>query len=474
VSEAASYTNIYTRTTILAAFFYDNQVRRFLIQFAKIFSSWYVTKGKDPAGNDILVRVPVMYGDSSRQASTIIANNSASNLPSAPLITYYITALEYDQKRTQDPTFVDRINVRQRAYNSETQTYEQTQGQAFTIERLMPVPYTLRLSVDFWTTNYNQKLEIIEQLGTLFNPSLEIQSTDNFIDWTSLSVVYQDGLTFSSRTIPQGTGNPIDVMTWKFYIPIWLSTASKLKKLGVIEKIIASIYKGNALTDIQDEDLLLGTRQKITPYGYKLLLIGNSLQLLPANEAFNPPNEDLELPPNPNTSLYWSSLLNVYGTLRPGISQIWLENPFMNTEIVGTIVPDPVDDRLLIYSIDPDTLPQNTLDPVDSVINPLLVGPNAGLPGPVNGRRYLIVENVGSVGDSTVSWGDLVAYANDIIEYDSSTSSWFVAFDSAQATTVEYVTNLTTNVQYRYVNTEGMWMKSWEGWYDQGDYSIVI
>ena len=458
----------------MAAFFYDNQVRRFLIQFAKIFSSWYVTKGKDPAGNDILVRVPVMYGDSSRQASTIIANNSASNLPSAPLITYYITALEYDQKRTQDPTFVDRINVRQRAYNSETQTYEQTQGQAFTIERLMPVPYTLRLSVDFWTTNYNQKLEIIEQLGTLFNPSLEIQSTDNFIDWTSLSVVYQDGLTFSSRTIPQGTGNPIDVMTWKFYIPIWLSTASKLKKLGVIEKIIASIYKGNALTDIQDEDLLLGTRQKITPYGYKLLLIGNSLQLLPANEAFNPPNEDLELPPNPNTSLYWSSLLNVYGTLRPGISQIWLENPFMNTEIVGTIVPDPVDDRLLIYSIDPDTLPQNTLDPVDSVINPLLVGPNAGLPGPVNGRRYLIVENVGSVGDSTVSWGDLVAYANDIIEYDSSTSSWFVAFDSAQATTVEYVTNLTTNVQYRYVNTEGMWMKSWEGWYDQGDYSIVI
>jgi hypothetical protein len=458
----------------MAQFFYDNQVRRFLIQFAKIFSNWYVTKGKDPAGNDILVRVPVMYGDSSRQASTIIANNSASNLPSAPLITYYITALEYDQKRTQDPTFVDRINVRQRAYNSETQSYEQTQGQAFTIERLMPVPYTLRLSVDFWTTNYNQKLELIEQLGTLFNPSLEIQSTDNFIDWTSLSVVYQDGLTFSSRTIPQGTGNPIDVMTWKFYIPIWLSTASKLKKMGVIEKIIASIYKGNALTDIQDEDLLLGTRQKITPYGYKLLLIGNSLQLLPANEAFYPPNEDLELPPNPNTSLYWSSLLNVYGTLRPGISQIWLQNPFMDTEIVGTIVPDPVDDRLLIYSIDPDTLPQNTLDPVDGVINPLVTGPNAGLPGPVNGRRYLIVDNVGSAGDSTVAWGILVAYANDIIEYDSSTSSWFVAFDSAQATTVEYVTNLTTNVQYRYVNTEGMWMKSWEGWYDQGDYSIVI
>ena len=458
----------------MAQFFYDNQVRRFLIQFGKIFSNWYVTKGKDPAGNDILVRVPVMYGDSSRQASTIIANNSASNLPSAPLITYYITGLEYDQKRTQDPTFIDKIQVRQRSYNTETQSYETVQGQAFTVERLMPVPYTLRMSVDLWTTNYNQKLELIEQLGVLFNPSMEIQSTDNFIDWTSLSVVYQDGLTFSSRSIPQGTGNPIDVMTWKFYMPIWISTASKLKKMGVIEKIIASIHKGTALQDIQNDDLLLGTRQKITPYGYKLLLIGNSLQLLPANQDFYPSNEDLDLPPNPNTSLYWSSLLNVYGTIRPGISQIWLQNPFMDTEIVGTIVPDPVDDRLLIYDIDPDTLPQNTLDPVDSVINPLVTGPNAGLPPAENGMRYLIVDNIGHEGDTTIAWGNVVAYANDIIEYDSGTGEWFVSFDSAQATTVEYVTNLTTSIQYRYVNTEDAWMKSWEGWYGQGDYSIVI
>ncbi|MEI7463692.1 MAG: hypothetical protein WCK03_04845, partial [Candidatus Taylorbacteria bacterium] len=228
----------------LANFFYDNQIRRFLIQFAKVFSSWQVTKGKDPNGNEILMRVPIMYGDSSRQAATIIANNSASNLQSAPMITYYISGLEYDQKRTQDPWFVDKINVRQRALNTETGDYETTQGQAFTIERLMPVPYTLRVTVDFWTTNYQQKLELIEQLGTLFNPALEIQSTDNYVDWTSLSVVFQDGLTFSSRSIPQGSGNPIDVMSWKFYMPIWISAASKLKKMGVIHKIIASIFKG--------------------------------------------------------------------------------------------------------------------------------------------------------------------------------------------------------------------------------------
>ena len=99
----------------MAQYFYDGQIRRFLIQFAKIFSSWQVTRGNDSQGNPILVRVPIMYGDQSRQAATVIANNSASNLPTAPMITYYISGLEYNQKWTTDPTFVDKLNVSQRA-----------------------------------------------------------------------------------------------------------------------------------------------------------------------------------------------------------------------------------------------------------------------------------------------------------------------------------------------------------------------
>lgn len=457
----------------MAKFFYDNQIRRFLVQFARIFSNWYVTKGKDPAGNEILVRVPIQYGDQSRMVSTVIGNNSPSSLPSAPMITYYISGLEYDQSRTQEPYFVDNLAVRRRTFNVDTQQFETTQGDAFTVERIMPVPYTLRITVDFWTTNYNQKLELLEQLGVLFNPAMEIQSTDNFIDWTSLSVVYQDKLTFSSRAIPIGGTNPIDVMTWTFYMPIWISSSAKVKKLGVIYKIIASIFQGNALTDMQDDDMLLGTRQKVTPYGYKLLLLGNSLQVLPDGTAFTPNNESLDLPSNPDTNIYWKAFLNVYGTVRPGISQIWLQNPYMDTEIVGTIVFNPNDDRLLIYNIDPDTLPQNTLTAVDSVVDPTVKSPGNKLPLPVNGQRYLIVESIDSTYsyDPTSAWGTLKAKANDIIEYDSTMGAWFVSFDSSNLTSTQYVTNLTTGVQYRYTGT---WMKSWEGWYEAGDFSVVI
>lgn len=456
----------------MADFFYDNQIRKFLIQFGKIFSNWQCTRGTDPNGNPILVRIPIKYGDASRQASTVMANNSSSTLPSAPLLSYYITGLEYDQRRTQEPFFTEKLTIRQRAVDQQTGDMTTTQGQAFTVERMMPVPYTLRIQVDFWSTNSQQKLEFVEQLGPLFNPSMEIQSNQSFLDWTSLSVVYQDGITYSSRSIPQGTGNPIDVFSWKFYMPIWISPPAKLRKMGVIQKIITSIHEGTNIDDMYDEDILMGTRQKVTPYGYNVLFVGNSLQLIPANQPFNPRNSEEELPEYQNTDIYWSSLLNVYGTVVPGISQIWLENPFMETFIVGTIVPDPLDDRLLIFNVDQDTLPANTMAPVDSIVDPLVSGPGAGLPAAENGTRYLLTNHVGSVGSSTAAWGSVVANANDIIQYNSISGEWEVVFNSSEADMFEFVTNLTTGVQYRFAN--GEWAKSVEGWYPAGNWSVVI
>jgi hypothetical protein len=109
----------------------------------------------------------------------------------------------------------------------------------------------------------------------LFNPSLEIQSSDNFMDWTSLSIVELVSTGWSSRSVPQGTEDPIDISTIKFALPVWLSLPAKVKKLGVVETIIASIYdgKGDMVNAIRNNDLLLGTRQYITPYGYQVVLI---------------------------------------------------------------------------------------------------------------------------------------------------------------------------------------------------------
>jgi hypothetical protein len=147
----------------------------------------------------------------------------------------------------------------------------------------------------------------------------------------------------------------------------------------------------------------------------------------------------------------------------------------MDTDIVGTIEYNADDDRLLIFTIDTDTLPLNTLKSVDSIINPQLKGPGHGLPVAAAGQRYLVVEPIGSSNTASIDnsvWGGVIANANDIIEYNGTTHIWEVDFDSTATTVTEYVTNITSGVQYRFANNT--WMKSFEGWYDQGDYNIVI
>lgn len=441
------------------------------MQFTRIFSNFQIEFGKDSEGNPTLIRVPVRYGDWTRQAQTVVQNNSASFLPSVPLISFYITGMDYDRPRMQEPYFVSKIQVRQRTYDSSSETYETTQGNAFTIERLMPVPYKMTLTADIWTSNTNQKLQLFEQIAPLFNPALEVQSTDNYIDWTSLSVVELDQVTWSSRTIPIDTEDPIDIMSMRFSLPIWISSPAKLKKLGVVERIIASVFdaQGDAANAVGNDDLLLGTKQLITPYGYQTLLIGNKLQALKQSAVVNPPNSSVDLPPNPPSNEFWQAIVGMYGTLRPGISQIRLYNQWDTTEIIGFVSYDPTDDRFLLFDVDEDTVPQNTLDPINAIIDPLLSGPGSGLPAATTGQRYLILEDMG--GD-TEAWGDFQgASANDIIEYDG--MNWFVSFFAAdQATNAEFVTNITTGLQYRWTGTS--WVKSYEGLYPGGEWSLVL
>lgn len=462
----------------MAMFFYDEQIRRFLLQFARIFSNFEVEYGRNEEGtNHTLVRVPVRYGDASRQAQTVLQQNSASVMPSTPLMTFYISGLDYDRPRMQEPYFVSKINVRQRTYDESTDTYETTQGNAFTIERLMPVPYKLTIKLDIWTSNTNQKFQLIEQIATLFNPALEIQSTDNYIDWTSLSVVELVSTQFSSRTIPVGTEDPIDIATMTFELPIWISAPAKVKKLGVVERIVASVFdsNGDAINAIADNDLLLGTRQIFTPYNYQALLIGNKLQALRPQQVIDQPNSSLTPPDSPQSNLMWSAVIGEFGTLRPGISLIKLQQED-GSEVVGTVAYDPTDDRFLLFDIDVDTIPGNTLDPVNAVINPLISGPGVGLPSVATGQRYLLTEDTGSENGYAEAWAGvnqqpLVAQANDIIEYDG--QRWLVAFDSANSTeNIQYVTNITTNIQYEWTGTS--WIKSYQGLYPGGTWSLVL
>ena len=453
-------------------FAYDGQIRRFVMQFVRMVSNFQVEFGKDANGDRTLQTIPVYYGDISRQAAMILRGNSENTLNAVPAMACYISGLSYDQTRLQNPYFEGTVRIRERIYNDVDQTYEQTQDGIYTVERLMPAPYKLTMKLDIWTSNTEQKHQLIEQIAPLFNPGLEIQSTDNYIDWSSLSVVLLTDVVYSSRTVPMGADESIDIATLQFEMPIWLSLPAKVKKMGVVAQIIASIYDANG--NISD-DFISGTQnlisqQKFTPMNYKVLYVGNTLTLYKSSSS--QVGNDVV-----GNKFRWKDLTNFYGNFQNGISQVRLTFPYPTGyhDIVGTVAYNPTDETQLLFTPFDNTLPANTLPPVNAIIDPQNVTVDSNILTPSAGTRYLILNPIGSANSLPAeAWAgpagtNLIAKANDIIEYNG--SFWTISFDSINPQ-VEYVSNLTTTVQYRWTGNE--WVKSYEGLYDSGDWSLVL
>jgi len=453
-------------------FFYDNQIRRFLTQFIRLVSGFQVEFGQGANGQRALQQVPVIYGDQSRQAAQILKQNSENLLSSVPAIAVYISALDYDRERMQDPSYISKISVRKREYDPTTGNYLAGPGDAYTVERMMPVPYKLTLKMDVWTTNTEQKLQLWEQISTLFNPSVEIQNTDNFIDWGSLTVVELKSTIWDSRSVPTGSDESISIATLQFELPIWLSSPAKVKRLGVVTKVIVNMYdaNGNLTEDIfTDADLL--ARRATTFRDYSLVYIGNQLKLIKGTETLGA-----------NTGIgntdSWTQLMAEYGKIRNGISQVRLRHPDGISEVVGTVALHPADESILLYDPNIDTLPVNTISAITAIIDPYAVGVDSlDLLTPTLGTRYLLTNPIGSYNNSegAVAWGAspwFVADANDIIEYTS--SGWTVSFHSQRADNYAFATNLTTGIQYKFDYENNEWVKSVEGFYLADNWSIVI
>ena len=448
-------------------FFYDGQLRRFLVQFMRIVSGIDVEFGKNTQGVKSLQRVPVYYGDQSRQAATILKGNSENTLNAVPAMSVYIDGLNYDQTRMQEPNFVSKMHLREREFDPDTGLYNANQGDSYTVERLMPVPYKLSVKLDIWTSNTEQKMQIIEQLAILFNPSLEIQSTDNYIDWASLTYVQLTEMMWSSRTVPTSTEEPIDVATLTFEMPIWISAPAKVKRLGVIQKFIANIYDEQGAFSEETVLTNLVSRVRITPMNYGIFYAGNQLRLLKPQEVVDSESNSISKVDPPDT---WRAFIDIYGTLVTGQSEIRIELPTGN-ELIGSITYHPSDPNILLFTAIEDTMPVNTLEAINAIINPLNVEVDSVLLTPTTGTRYLLTDNIGDDENQYYSaWGTIVAQENDIIEYTG--SYWIKVFDSANSNEIEYITNTNTNVQYRWTGTE--WVKSVEGVYRGGEWSLII
>lgn len=458
--------------------FYDGQIRKFLTQFMRVLSNFYVETGKGKDGNVNLKQVPVVYGDLTRQVANILKNNSENTLLSAPKIATYITGLNYDRARLQNPYHIEKQHFNTRDFDENTGEYTTNIGEGYTVEKVMPSPFRLTVNADIFSTNTDMKLQILEQILYLFNPDLEIQKSDNYIDWATLSQIELGDIIFSSRTIPAGVDSEIDVATISFSMPIWLSPPVRISKLGVIQKIIMSIYDDNGNIDQGLIDGSLMTKQYVTPGNFSLLFTnGNQLRLLGNTGSYTGAHESSSIAPHEvhGDPINWKVLLDQYGKITNGISQIKLKQESGN-EIVGTVSLSGVDDSIMLFNVDQDTLlisDDNRLNPVNKIINPLTYDPASTTV--TDGTRFLLINAVRSSQNTANPdfWRDLDANANDIVEYNQTNDQWNVVFDSTDFDSSQmFVANSNTGITYKWDGEK--WVKAFEGIYSAGNWSLVI
>jgi len=499
--------------------FYDGQLRRYITQIIRMMSGFTY---KNSSGE--IKTVPVMYGDLTRQVGSILRDNSENSILSAPRMAVYVTGLELDSARLSDASYVNKVNIRERAYDEQGNEYLDREGKNYTVERLMPTPYTLSVSVDIWSTNTDQKLQILEPILQLFNPSLELQTTDNYLDWTSLTAVYFNGITWSSRTIPQGTESEIDVSTIEFTIPIYIAPPAKVKRLGVITDIVSRIHnstidmfdatqdidftvtEGNAVSDTPastdqendqaDVDPNFANKQDDSSDGDGFGLEryirsktradrnveGSVISIIKTTYQ----NIDLLVIKGKGTlvkngtvgGIGWPEFLEAFPyKLEEGVSVLKLQRADRNTEIVGTFAIDPQETATINIDWDEDSLPTDTVisgpngdrSKIDYIIDPTTFDPSTL--DLSNRPRILILESIGERDISAWKNSDdsqFSAHANDIIEWNG--GSWHIVFEAGAYTGTAYTTNLNTGIQYKF--QDGEWLLSFEGEYPNGTWWI--
>jgi hypothetical protein len=432
-----------------------------------MFGSFTVQKGSDNLGNPVYDRVPARYGDISRNAAHILKNNSENKISSVPMISCYVSGMEMTPDLRKFPQFEENVNIIEKKFDDVTQTYLDEAGQSYTVTRYMPVPYKLTMSVDIWTSNTNQKLQLLEQILVLFNPTINLHTNQNPIDWTALTYCELTNISWSSRSLPSGADDVIDIATLTFEMPILINPPVKQQRLMTIQTILTRIATSDSDSletwNIDDLSVDWGGYTVTTLENYKIKFEDNTALLL--LKSGDDQGGD-------GSVLKWQDVLDNYGEIRPTVSQLRLRKGSDVTDpdndIIGKISVDPLNPQILLVDVDSDTLPADTLPAISAIVDPLQMGPGInGLPVAAIGQRYLVVADV----PSGAAWGTISAVEDDIIEFDG--SDWIVSFDSTNATAdIEFMTNNATSDQFQWI--DGNWQSSMEATYNAGWWRIYL
>lgn len=227
-------------------YYYDSQIKRYLIQVMNVFKGLHVMVGKNDTSEERLIQVPIHYGSRDRVVQHILGGNTQNKPIRLPVMSAYMSGLDID-------TSLMKGKMVQRS-----QTYLPRGGvipdDLTVVKQYMPIPYKMNVELSVYCSNQEQQFQILEQLLMLFDPSLQIQTSDADFDWTKITTVKLENIRFEENYPPAIERRMIQT-SLDFSLPIWIAPPTALKK-EIVNKIlfrISTIDYTNSVEDIVAE-----------------------------------------------------------------------------------------------------------------------------------------------------------------------------------------------------------------------------
>lgn len=239
-------------------FWYDEQLRNYLLQFVAIFQGLLVKTGKGECDESQYITVPCVIGNKDRVVAALMAGNTDNRVFSLPTMSVFMSGLELAPERRKVQAHVDqRVTMRTGGVFPDDLTV---------VKRVPPVPYNMTIELSIYASNTMQLHQILEQILVLFNPDLQIQKSDAPFDWTKITKVELTGIS-NEENYPASQDKRMIVWTLTFEVPIFLSVPMGVKD-DLVRKVIIQI--GSLDTMVVNE---VDENGELTPFGTPLARI---------------------------------------------------------------------------------------------------------------------------------------------------------------------------------------------------------
>lgn len=234
-------------------YFYDAQFKRLIVQVLASFAGYQIRTGVQRDGKHHFMDVPVIYGSMDRTVGYLLQGGSENTVAYLPIMSLIDTGYRQKNEWRQQPQHIEKLQFTERARDADGKLIVGQPGRRTTVERYMPVPYEVSFELAIWTSNKDTAFQLVEQLGVVFNPEMDIALSNGIADWGFLTTLDFDGDIRIESVQADGTNSdPFTVHSMSFKTTLWLSAPSKVLATKNIHEIHVPIldmgtYDGETL-----------------------------------------------------------------------------------------------------------------------------------------------------------------------------------------------------------------------------------